>query len=60
MGKKSKGSVPQYKRKPKIKTIDTDEVFKKYFDTPKFEVTKEKGFVQNYKNGGIVNFKGTF
>ena len=20
----------------------------------------EKGFVQNYKNGGIVNFKGTF
>jgi len=40
--------------------LSPDESFKKFFDTPKYEVTKEKGFVQNYKNGGIVTFKGTF
>ena len=56
--KSSKGSVPQHKKEPKVLT--PDEAFKKFFDTPQFEVTKEKGFVQNYKNGGIVNFKGTF
>tara|TARA_R100000231_G_scaffold33033_1_gene28876 strand:- start:523 stop:699 length:177 start_codon:yes stop_codon:yes gene_type:complete len=58
MSEKSKGSVPQHKKEPKVLT--PDEAFKKFFDKPQFEVTKEKGFVQNYKNGGIVNFKGTF
>jgi hypothetical protein len=58
MSGKSRGSVPSHKKEPKV--LSPDESFKKFFDTPKYEVTKEKGFVQNYKNGGIVTFKGTF
>ena len=58
MSSKSKGSVPSHKKEPKV--LSPNEAFKKFFDTPKYEVTKEKGFVQNYKNGGMVTFKGHF
>ena len=60
MSGKSKGSVPSYKKQKEPEVLTPEQAFHRYFDMPKFTTDSKGNTKKNYKNGGIVNFKGTF